>query len=102
MRLGKYQASDDSNTVGTAVTFLLVGMGAGALLALLFAPKTGKQMRKDVRRTYEDARSAVGDFAEQAQNRAEDIMDRSAEWMEEVSETARKKVAPLGRALRRD
>ena len=102
MRLGKYQASDDSNTVGTAVTFLLVGMGAGALLALLFAPKTGKQMRKDVRRTYEDARAAVGDFAEVAQDRAEEIMDRGAEWMEEVSETARKKVAPLERALRRD
>ena len=34
---------------------LKIGIGAGALVALLFAPKTGKQLRKDLRRGYDDA-----------------------------------------------
>jgi gas vesicle protein len=101
MRFGKYEPSE-KNSVGTAVTFLLIGMGAGALAALLLAPKSGKQLRKDIRRKYDDARGAVEDFAEEAQDRVEEAMDRGADWVEEVSETARKRVAPLGRALRRD
>ena len=43
MRIGKYETSERS-TAGTAVTFLMIGIGAGALIALLLAPKTGKQM----------------------------------------------------------
>ena len=58
MRVGKYETSDKSST-GTAVTFLMIGIGAGALIALLLAPKTGKQMRKDIRRKYDDARDAL-------------------------------------------
>ena len=49
MRIGKYESSSKSN-VGTAVTFLMIGVGAGALIALMLAPKTGKQMRKDLRK----------------------------------------------------
>ena len=51
MRIGKYESSRQEN-VGTAVTFLMIGgVGAGALIALMLAPKTGKQMRKDLRQT---------------------------------------------------
>lgn len=95
MRAGKYESSDKS-TVGTAVTFLLVGLGAGALIALLFAPKSGKQLRRDIRRKYEDAREAVEDLTDQARERVED----AADWVEDVKESAREKVAPLNRAFR--
>jgi gas vesicle protein len=101
MRLGKYEPSDKSG-VGTAVTFLLIGLGAGALVALLFAPKSGKQMRKDLRRKYEDARETFDDWKEEAKEGVEDALERGAELAEELRETAREKVAPLGRALRRD
>ena len=39
MRSGKYEASDGGSSAGTAVTFLLIGLGAGALVGLLLAPK---------------------------------------------------------------
>ena len=57
MKVGRYESSDKSS-VGTAVTFLMIGVGAGALIALLIAPKTGKQMRKDLRRRYPERRNA--------------------------------------------
>jgi gas vesicle protein len=94
MRLGTYESSDKS-TAG--ITFLLIGLGAGALVALLLAPQSGKQLRRDLRRKYEGARDAVEDFTDDAKERVEDAMDRGADWME----TAREKVEPLRAAVRR-
>jgi len=95
MRTGRYESSDKS-TAGTAVTFLLIGLGAGALVALLLAPKTGKQLRKDIRRGYDDARDAVEDFAEEAKERVNDVMERGSEFVE----TARERMEPLSKAFR--
>jgi gas vesicle protein len=97
MKIGKYESSDKSN-VGTAVTFLMIGLGAGALVALLLAPKTGKQMRKDLRRRMDDARDTLQDWSEEAQDRVQDVMERGADWAEELRDVAR----PIGKALRRD
>jgi gas vesicle protein len=96
MRDGDYAASDKS-TLGIAITFLLIGLGAGALAALLFAPKAGKHLRKELRRTYDEAREAVEDFTEDARDRVYDVMGRGADWVE----TAREKVEPLRSAVRR-
>lgn len=96
MRSGDYETSDKS-TVGTAITFLFIGLGAGALVALLFAPKAGKQLRKHLRRGFEDARDAVENFTEEARDRVGDVMERGSEWVD----AAREKVEPLRSAMRR-
>ncbi|MFI5110534.1 MAG: YtxH domain-containing protein [Terriglobales bacterium] len=88
-RFGDYQPSDRS-TASTAVTFLFIGLGVGALAALLFAPKSGRQMRKLLRRKYENA-------VEQADG----LIERGAELFERGSEfahTATEKVKPFARA----
>jgi gas vesicle protein len=84
---GEYQAS------GSGLTMLLIGLAAGALIALLFAPKTGKQMRKTLRRSYEDAREMMEDIGDQAG----DWMDKGSEW----ADTAKSKVSPLAKKFRR-
>ncbi|MBV8478567.1 MAG: YtxH domain-containing protein [Acidobacteria bacterium] len=96
MRHGNYEASDKS-TAGTAITFLFIGLGAGALIALLFAPKAGEQLRRDLRRGYEDARDAVETFAEEARDRVEEVIEKGADWVE----SAREKAEPLRSAMRR-
>jgi gas vesicle protein len=101
MRIGKYESSNKSN-VGTAVTFLMIGVGAGALIALMLAPKTGKQMRKDLRRKYDDARDTLQDWSEDAMDRVNDVVDRSADWAEELRDVAREKAAPIAKAIKRD
>ncbi len=85
-RLGEYQISDRSH-LGTALTFLFIGLGIGAVAALLFAPKSGKQMRRLLRRKYEDAKDVVEDWSEQAG----DVIEKGTEW----ANAAREKVAPL-------
>ncbi len=94
MRFGKYAASERT---GTAVTFLLMGLGAGALIALLYAPKSGKQLRRDLRRKYDDAVDTFEDWKDEAKERAEDAL----EIAEELRDAAREKVAPIAKAVKR-
>jgi gas vesicle protein len=97
MQSGKYESSEGAGSIGTALTFLLIGLGAGALVGLLYAPKTGRQMRKDLRKKYEGARETLDDWKDQAREAAEDVIDRGAEIAEEV----RERVTPLTKAVRR-
>jgi len=103
MRIGRYQSSE-SNNVGTAVTFLLIGLGAGALAGLLLAPKTGKQMRRDLQRGLEDAKDTLGDWADEAKERVRDASDRVRDVASkgvEMADDLREKVEPLRRVINR-
>jgi gas vesicle protein len=107
MRFGKYESSDNSN-VGTAVTFLLIGLGAGALAGLLLAPKSGKLLRKDLKRGYDDALDTVGDWADEAKDRVSaagdhvrDMASRGADLADDLRDTVREKTEPLRRASNR-
>jgi len=97
MRYGKYEPSERGGTTGTAITFLMMGLGAGALIALLFTPKSGKQMRRDLRRKYEDARETFDEWKEEAKEVAEEAIERGAEIADEV----RERVTPLTKVVRR-
>jgi gas vesicle protein len=95
MREGKYESSDSST--GTAVTFLLIGVGVGAALGLLLAPKTGRQLRKDLRRSYDDALETASDWADEAKDRIDDVVEKGSDFAEGV----RTKAKPLSDLLRR-
>jgi len=96
MREGRYEP-DQGIRVGTAITFLLIGLGAGAVVGMLFAPKAGKQMRRDLRRGYEQARDTIDDWKDTARDFAEDAIDRGSEFAEDL----RERVKPLARGIRR-
>jgi gas vesicle protein len=107
MRSGRYESSEGSQ-VGTAITFLLIGLGAGALAGLLLAPKTGKQLRRDLKRGYEDAKETIEEWTEEAKDRVRDaksrvrdVAERGADLAEELRDTAREKVEPLRRVISR-
>ncbi len=94
MREGKYEGGSN---IGTAITFLLIGLGAGAVVGMLFAPKDGRQMRRDLRRGYENARETFDEFKENARDFAEDAIERGSDLAEEL----RERVTPLTKAIRR-
>ena len=104
MRIGKYESSESGNA-GTAVTFFLIGLGAGALAGLLLAPKTGKQLRRDIRQGYEDARESLGDWAEDAaetvKDRVRDAGERVRGVSADLTDAVREKVEPLRRVVQR-
>jgi gas vesicle protein len=104
MRIGNYESSENSN-MGTAITFLLIGLGAGALVGLMFAPKTGKQFRKDLQRGYDDARETLGDWADEAKDRVRDVASRGVDMASDMAgdlrDAARERVEPLRKAINR-
>ena len=94
MREGRYESSSN---VGTAITFLLIGLGAGAVVGMLFAPKTGRQLRRDLRRGYESARDTFDDWTETARDFAEDAIERGSDLADDLKD----RVKPLARGIRR-
>src|ERR1700733_10153998 len=103
MSTGSYESSEGTS-VATAVTFLLIGLGAGALVALALAPKTGKQFRKDLKRGYNDARETLEDWTEEAKDRVRDVKERARDAAERganLADDLREHVEPLRRAMNR-
>ena len=97
-RFGEYQSSQrQGGSAGLAITFLLIGVGAGALVALMFAPQEGKKTRRVLRRKYEDAVDAFTEWKETA----EDMIEKGGDWASSAREAAREKVAPFRKAVRR-
>jgi gas vesicle protein len=94
MREGRYESSGN---VGTAITFLLIGLGAGAVVGMLFAPKAGRQMRKDLRKGYDTARETLDDWKDTAKDFAEDAIERGSDFADDL----RDRVKPLAKAIRR-
>lgn len=116
MRSGRYESSDAVRTTATAITFFIIGAGAGALAALLLAPKSGKQLRKDIQRGYEDAKDAFNDWTDEAagniKDRVRDASDTvrdaatrgikvATDLAEDLRETARENIEPIRRAVKK-
>ncbi len=87
---------DGSCMGGTAITFLLIGLGAGALLGALYSPG-GKQMRKQLKRRFEDLTENFSDWKDQARDFAEDAFERSGDFAGDLRERA----APYAKAARK-
>ncbi|HLK32442.1 MAG TPA: YtxH domain-containing protein [Terriglobales bacterium] len=97
-RFGEYQSSRRRGSgAGLVITFLLIGVGAGALTALLLAPQEGKKTRRLLRRKYEDAVDAFSEWKETA----EDMLEKGGDWASSARDVAREKVAPFRKAVRR-
>jgi gas vesicle protein len=77
------------------LTLLLVGLGIGAVTALLLAPDSGRRTRKRLRRRYEDAREALGDWSEQAN----DAWEKGSDWADETRERVTKRVKPIRKSI---
>jgi gas vesicle protein len=94
MREGRYESGSN---IGTAITFLLIGLGAGAVVGMLLAPKTGRQLRRDLRRGYENARETFDDWKETARDIAEEAIERGSDLADDLKD----RVKPLARGIRR-
>ena len=71
---------------------------------MLLAPKTGKQMRRDLQRGYEEAKDTLGDWADEAKDRVKVASDRvrdAAARGADLADDLRERVEPLRRAISR-
>ena len=97
---------EEESSVGNKLTYLLIGGGIGAILALLFAPKSGVELREDIadvtRKGIDKTRETAvlvgeraGDYYEVAKDRAGEYYETGRDKVAEVYETGREKVAEV-------
>jgi gas vesicle protein len=90
----------DSGDHLNSLTYLLIGGGIGAILALLFAPKSGQELRGDIadatRKGIDRSREAAqqfgdraGEYYEATRGRAAELYSQASEKVGEVAQTAR-------------
>lgn len=74
------------------VMWLMIGAAVGAGIALLYAPRTGKDTRKLLRRKAEDAREAIVETSEQIRDKvvdtSETVLDASRDVYRKASAAA--------------
>jgi gas vesicle protein len=91
---------DSGDSISTRLTYLLIGGGIGAILALLFAPKSGQELRGDIadatRKGIDRSREAAqqlgdraGEYYEATRGRAAELYSQAAERVTEVTQSAR-------------
>src|SRR5438105_3930214 len=90
----------DESSAATKLTYLIIGGGIGAVLALLFAPKSGEELRGDIadatRKGIEKSKEAAvqfqeraGEYYEATRERAADLYDTATEKAGELTEKAK-------------
>ena len=95
-----YEHEREEANATTKLTYLLIGGGIGAALALLFAPKSGQELREDIavatkkgiekgKETAGQIQSAAGDYYEVTREKASELYQTAQEKAGEISEKAK-------------
>src|SRR5438477_717674 len=87
---------DYGDNVSTKLTFFLVGAGIGAILALLFAPKSGEELRGDIADATRKGIEKSKEAAAQLQEKAGEYYEVSKEKAGELYQNASDKAGELG------
>ena len=89
----EYRREDSS--VSTKLTYLLIGGGIGAIIALLFAPKSGQELREDIADATRKGLEKGRETAAHLQEKAGEYYEISRKKAGELIYTAQEKAAEL-------
>ncbi len=65
-----------SDNTGSKFSYFLVGIGIGALIGILFAPKSGEETRELLTQKAEEGKEYAQKKARELKERAEDLLER--------------------------
>lgn len=64
------------DNVGGKISYFMVGLGIGALIGILFAPKSGEETREYLAQKADEGREYAQRKARELRDRAEDLLER--------------------------
>jgi gas vesicle protein len=94
----EYEREDSS--VANKLTYLLIGGGIGAVIALLFAPKSGVELREDIADATRKGLEKSKEAAAQLQERAGEYYEVGKERAGELYQTGREKAGEIANKAR--
>ena len=65
-----------ADNVGSKVSYFLVGLGVGALMGVLFAPKSGEETREYLSKRADEGREFAQKKARELRERADELIGR--------------------------
>jgi gas vesicle protein len=65
-----------ADNVGSKVSFFLVGLGVGALVGVLFAPRSGEETRDLLVQKADESKEFAARKARELRERADDLIER--------------------------
>ncbi|MGD0226666.1 MAG: YtxH domain-containing protein [Terriglobia bacterium] len=71
---------------GSQVGFFLAGLGIGAVIALLFAPRSGKETRDMILQKAEEGKDFVKTKGEEIRKQAEDAVEKGKDLVNKQKE----------------
>ncbi len=77
------------NSSGSGFGWFLAGLGIGAAIGMLYAPKSGQETREDLRRRAEDGRDYMINRAKEAREQATKLVDKGKEVVEQQKDQFR-------------
>ena len=86
---------DDRNDAGSKLTYFLAGAGIGAVIALLFAPKAGRELRGDIADATRRSMDYANENARALGQRATDMYSTGREKAAEIYDMGREKTSGL-------
>src|SRR3989442_9403431 len=86
---------DYGDNISTRLTYFLVGAGIGAVLALLFAPKSGEELRNDIADATRKGIDRSKEAAQQLGAKATEYYDTARETAVEYYEATRERAGEL-------
>ena len=89
----EYEREDSS--VANKLTYLLIGGGIGAVIALLFAPKSGVELREDIADATRKGLEKGRETAAQIGERAGEYYEVGKERASELYQTGREKAGEI-------
>jgi gas vesicle protein len=82
---------DERSDTSSKLTYFLAGAGIGAIIALLFAPKAGRELRDDIAGATRRSIDYANDNARALGQRASDIYSTGREKASELYDLSREK-----------
>src|SRR6201993_87635 len=74
--LGCALEAEMADNVGSKISYFLVGLGVGALVGVLFAPKSGEETRDFLAKRADDGREFAQKKARELRERADELIER--------------------------
>ena len=95
--------NDKGSDISTRLTYLLIGGGIGAILALLFAPKSGTELRGDIadvtRKGIDKSREGAKYIGDRAGEYYGTVREKAGDWAGTARDTATRKGGQFSAAV---